>query len=92
MKMITLFWAWFQLTYPTRNVETLRNRVRTLASRLEVYAERTKDSDSADRMEIVARDGRELIYKMWLIPDRDKIEHLNKLIKVMKSMTKLNRC
>lgn len=92
MTMIKLFLAWIQLTYPTRNVETLRNRVRTLASRLEIYAERNVGTDSADRMEIVVKKSRELINEMWLIPDVDKIVHLNKIIKQLKSMTKLNHC
>lgn len=92
MTMIKLFLAWVQLTYPTRNVETLRNRVRTLASRLEIYAERNVGTDSADRMEFVVKKSRELINEMSLIPDIDKLVHLNKIIKQLKSMTKLNHC
>lgn len=92
MSKINVFMEWFKMSYPTRNVETLRRRASGLTIRLSDYAQNNYGTDSTDRMESVVNTSWSVLTGMNLIPAKDKVFHLKSLIKQLKINTKLNGC
>lgn len=92
MSTINVFMEWFKMSYPTRNVETLRRRASSLTIRLNDYSQNNYGTDSADRMESVVNTSWSILTGMNLIPQKDKVFHLKCLIKQLKINTKLNAC
>jgi hypothetical protein len=92
MSKINGFMEWFKMSYPTRNVESLRRRASSLTIRLSDYAQNNYGTHSADRMESVVKTSWNVLTGMNLIPEKDKVFHLKGLIKILKMNTKMNGC